>query len=658
MCGIFGHVGNTTKKINIDKLNLLGIQNEVRGIHSCGLTSDGLIKKGIGESAKYRDFLTYYRLNNPSHSPTVIGHTRHATRGEHTKANAHPFGFGSLTPKWSKDPVFEFVGVHNGTLHNHKELAEKRGISLTKDIEVYVKDGFDKQNKQKYKIETKTVDKIDSELLLECIYEDKNYSVLEEYYGAAALVWTDLNEPNVCYFYHGESKKDNYDTKLTEERPLFYYKESKGSLYFSSLEWSLYTIGGDDDTVEAFETNTIYKVTNGNVEKAEKTKIDRSKVTISKKIESFTRSSSNVGFTRPNTRRNSNVSSRIPGINSKTFKPSIGTPEQIQLNLEVPIDEGLIKEEFDTPQQLTRGLTQMKQLRHYRNGHLAKGVMTYIPNYGFFMLGATKESAIKGLEFYADCYFDKGYFITSKHHTVSKSAIIPIRREILKNDPNVYLHYFFDGIRYKNEIDWLNIQNDAVNYGKNKFGTIELSVCSADPIIDLNTDSKRVKGVYFRGSLFTGKINPLGSNKIYNIRLGELKDINFVPNKAPEVLTNGYKEVYSLEKAEAFLNSLEEKAPAKVIELPASKKDKKITVVTSSNEILSDLFPHEETELDKTVLEAFNRNFEKFPEFNRIFNKYRLRSKRAQAAYEAGVNFMQSIQKIIDVEMEIERQKK
>ena len=249
MCGIVAWAGKTPNKFNKAKFDLVGSYNEERGVHSCGVTTDGKIALGISNKKVFRDFIVNVGYENPKIIPTVIGHTRHATFGSHSADNAHPFGFGEL------NDGFKFVGVHNGSLLNHKKLATDFKIDL-------------KINKR---------DKIDSEVLLDIVYKKKDFQVLNKYLGAAALVFQDLTSPNKIYCWHGASKKYATDDniKIWEERPLYYYKETRNSLYISSMKNSLEAMCGNDETNGEFDHNTLYTIIDGNIEKAEKLKISR-----------------------------------------------------------------------------------------------------------------------------------------------------------------------------------------------------------------------------------------------------------------------------------------------------------------------------------------------------------------------------------------------
>jgi glucosamine--fructose-6-phosphate aminotransferase (isomerizing) len=115
MCGIVGYVGKrNASDVLIDGLKRL----EYRGYDSAGLalrTEDGiLILKEVGKVADLETLLG----ENPPVSTQGIGHTRWATHGGVTQANAHPHRDGSG----------KFAIVHNGIIENFMELKEELEI--------------------------------------------------------------------------------------------------------------------------------------------------------------------------------------------------------------------------------------------------------------------------------------------------------------------------------------------------------------------------------------------------------------------------------------------------------------------------------------------------------------------------------------------------
>lgn len=111
MCGIVGYIGKAEKKDFI----LKGLKElEYRGYDSAGISvlSDGelctfkAVGKLINLEEKCRDF-------SSSGFGLAIGHTRWATHGKPTEANAHPH-------------IAEFSNViHNGIIENHKQIKEE-----------------------------------------------------------------------------------------------------------------------------------------------------------------------------------------------------------------------------------------------------------------------------------------------------------------------------------------------------------------------------------------------------------------------------------------------------------------------------------------------------------------------------------------------------
>jgi glucosamine--fructose-6-phosphate aminotransferase (isomerizing) len=115
MCGIVGYTGQReAQPILLDGLDRL----EYRGYDSSGLaTVNGrmYVKKAVGRIAELRKVVT----PNPLAGTTGICHTRWATHGNVTEANAHPH-LGGIDG--------EVAVVHNGVIENYDQL--KRELLL------------------------------------------------------------------------------------------------------------------------------------------------------------------------------------------------------------------------------------------------------------------------------------------------------------------------------------------------------------------------------------------------------------------------------------------------------------------------------------------------------------------------------------------------
>ena len=111
MCGIMGYVGpNDAGPILVDGLRRL----EYRGYDSAGVAvTNGSInvRKAQGKIANLATMLD----EEPLSGTIGIGHTRWATHGAPTDANAHPH----------TDPSGEFVVVHNGIIENFQSLRDE-----------------------------------------------------------------------------------------------------------------------------------------------------------------------------------------------------------------------------------------------------------------------------------------------------------------------------------------------------------------------------------------------------------------------------------------------------------------------------------------------------------------------------------------------------
>ena len=490
-CGILGWSGGDVRKFNKQKFDILGLFNNSRGGDSCGVSTDGEIYYGIGLNKTYDDFIINKNYLNPQVIPTVIGHCRKASIGSISEANAHPFGFGELGEGHA------FIGCHNGTLSNHDELAKKY------DVETSV-----------YGVHNTFVrTKVDSEILLEILYKTKDTAVLEEYIGGAALLFSNLNEPNVLFAFHGASKKevgDKGDT-LFEERPLYYYQESRDSVYISSIEEALIFIGGvKDKNVFEFKHNILYKIKDGNVEKATAYKVDRKGAGQKKAYGSgFSMGGKVVGINHHSS--HSKKGKRKERSRSRRFK-------QID-NVSNIYDETVIEGDF-------KSAIYYNKLRYWRNGHLIDGVYTYIKGFGLYKIGDQAADANNKLYQLMGEYFslEDGMFIDSnqveRRKPFDNTLFMPF--DLTGKEPPVF--FFYNGVMLETIQDFVALQG---SFGKN-FSFENLSQMSKYPICRMrkNRPDDDRQEIIYNGQSYTNNFIPLQCNNCYNIEAGNLRSID------------------------------------------------------------------------------------------------------------------------------------
>jgi len=125
MCGIIGYVGpDEVVPVLLDGLRRL----EYRGYDSAGIAVMGTDEIGILRAAGKLGNLEQKAYHEPLHGTVGIGHTRWATHGAPTEANAHP----------QTDSGGQVAVVHNGILENYGSLRRElldAGVELQSDTD-------------------------------------------------------------------------------------------------------------------------------------------------------------------------------------------------------------------------------------------------------------------------------------------------------------------------------------------------------------------------------------------------------------------------------------------------------------------------------------------------------------------------------------------
>lgn len=498
-CGIFAWAGKDVSKFSKSKFDILGIYNIDRGRDSCGVAVDGVSHKGINLNKLYTDFIKNHSLY-PKKFPTVIGHTRQASAGNIVNLdNVHPFTFGIT------NDVASFVGCHNGTLYNEDELAKKYNVDT-----VTYKMNTSPSNPE-ITWETRR-NKIDSEILLEIIYTSKNFKVLSDYIGAAALVFTNTNEPNVLYVFKGASKFYSYsqNAQELEERPLFYYKESKNSLYISSLQEPLEIIGGvANSNLFSFKQNCLYKITNGDIKEAEMSLISRANASQKDSYSDYGR-----GW----------VDSRSSSYKKPENEIKKITQPISNKNLNIHC-EALLRNQSEYKDRV-----YFNKLRFSSNGHTITGIYSWIKNYGYYKVDEDSiEDAKEVIKSLVGKVFIKNEFIIDAENLDLTNDIVQkfIPFKTLANVDN-NLHYFINGVKIITGFDY-KMTYDRYYHSNIKTGipishTI-LSEIATHPVISLQPIlNKDYQGVLFRSKLVKEQYSffILGAEKIYTIENGNL----------------------------------------------------------------------------------------------------------------------------------------
>lgn len=230
MCGIAGIVNKMPRAFDYSAFCVLGIANDSRGGDSCGVFIDGKYEYGVDKSKLFSNyFLGSDLLYNTDRASIALLHCRKASIGAISEKTAQPViikdTYGNV----------DYVLMHNGTIHNYKELAAK------------------------YIPEVDITGMTDSQVMAHIFY-NVGYEPLNEYNGGAVFAIVDYRgySPKVMLF-KGASKKTEYSKEIEEERPLFYCVDKlKRELVFSSIGIHLAALRKEQD-VFSLRENTLYE---------------------------------------------------------------------------------------------------------------------------------------------------------------------------------------------------------------------------------------------------------------------------------------------------------------------------------------------------------------------------------------------------------------
>lgn len=459
-CGIFAWTGKYPSLFNLDKFNTIGLYNDSRGGDSAGIFYNGRLLRGIGKYSKYENFIKNVERFNPEFN-VVIGHTRKASVGSTSLANAQPI---YITDESGE--CVDFILSHNGTIYNHEELAKKYDVDTS---ELFT----------------------DTQVLARLI-QKVGVKILEEYHGTAALLFWDRKSKNSISIFRGESSYSLNSNYTSEERPLYMFKDLK-SMYFSSLKDPLEVLAGKtkdkSDIISEVPANTVIELHKGKI--VDEIKINRDKSSQSK-------ISTNNNFNNRRTRepvdiytedalvRSNNTTSRqnnrVDNFNNNNHNDYFLELEKnggVSINNEKTMFEDSIDK------------LNFKQCRYWINYKLANGIY-HLSKTGYHY--PNNPGIAKTMRFIEGLYiphhkdFD---YIKKNYPTASFSEDISYYRAVLK-------------------ASGFPAQRSILDTALPMYQTVRIYNKAIDAVIP-----------------FTGKYQPLFTDRIYTFNAGSLEGVSF-----------------------------------------------------------------------------------------------------------------------------------
>ncbi len=215
-CGIAGFSGH--RAADETKLRFLLVENQPRGIDSTGVYGNNLYKNNVPA----KEFIQSPGFKSAVRGAKTVGmHTRAASYGLKTQANAHPFLYG-------EDTDYMCVGGHNGFVVPEMLKYHTKNLGFVKECDV------------------------DSMLIFAAIAKTKDFKIISKIEGAMSL-WFILpnKDPNTIYLYRRSNTRD------------LAVGQAREGIYFSSEVEPLKLIGCTN--VFNAAGDVLYTIRNGEI---------------------------------------------------------------------------------------------------------------------------------------------------------------------------------------------------------------------------------------------------------------------------------------------------------------------------------------------------------------------------------------------------------
>lgn len=249
MCGIFSYVG---PNLNSTPITIEGLKKlEYRGYDSWGIaykdndTNEVKIHKKVGKISEVPSNL----LDSSTHSHIAMGHSRWATHGGVSEANAHPHA--SLSG--------DFIIVHNGIFENYSEIKkelESKGYKFksTTDTEVaaYLIEDIYKSEKDVIKSIQKALQKLEGRYAILVINKYDN-SLIAARRGSPLIVGSGQNS---------EGKNEYY---VASDVPAF-LKHTNKVMYLDDEQMLRITYNGAESEIEFFDIDNLQQIEKRTIE--------------------------------------------------------------------------------------------------------------------------------------------------------------------------------------------------------------------------------------------------------------------------------------------------------------------------------------------------------------------------------------------------------